>query len=335
MSRSDTLRSVARIAVVLVIAAVTAAAGWFVFVEYPDSLAELLGILVAIAMVVAGMQLGSRIVGTVLPAYNVAEVPVEGPITRDSGNPGPPRSPTTPGADDIVDQIERADADSSVDALLVKLNTPGGEVVPSDDVRRAAAAFDGPTIAYTQDMCASGGMWIASGCDELWARDGSIVGSIGVIFAQFRIHDLMDRVGVDYERIVSGEFKDALSAFKPMEDDERAYVQALSDAWYENFVERVAEGTEMSEAAVRDTEAKVYLGEAAVEFGMVDELGDREAIEARLESDLGEPVSVTEFRPQRSISERLRGGAAGVAYAFGAGVAARFDGDGAGRLRMR
>jgi protease-4 len=334
MSFSDSLTTVARVLIVLVVAAVAAVAGWFLFVDYPQSLTDLVGVLLAIGVVAGGLQLGSRLVGTLMPGYNVAEVPVEGPITRKTGSAGLPSGPTTPGADDVVDRIEAADADRHVEALLVKLNTPGGEVVPSDDIRRAAAEFDGPTIGYTQDMCASGGMWIASGCDELWARDGSIVGSIGVIFAQIRISELMDRVGVDYEGISSGEYKDALSPFKPMKDDEREYVQALSDAWYENFVERVAEGTDMDEAAIRETEARVYLGEEAVELDMVDELGTREDIEDRLEAELGEPVTVEEFRPQHSLAERLRGGAHGVAYAVGAGIAGRFA-DGEGGLRMR
>ena len=334
MSFADSLTTVARVLIVLVVAAVAAVTAWFVFVDYPQSLSDLLGILLALGVVAGGLQVGSRIVGSLLPGYNVAEVPVEGPITRDAGGSGFPSTPTTAGADDIVDQIEAADADRHVDALLLKLNTPGGEVVPSDDIRRAAAEFDGPTIGYTQDMCASGGMWIASGCDELWARDGSIVGSIGVIFAQIRVSELLDRVGVDYEGITSGEYKDALSPFKPLEDDEREYVQALSDAWYENFVERVAEGTDMDEAAIRDTEARVYLGEEAVDLDMVDELGTREDIESRLETELGEAVTVEEFRPQQSLTERLRGGAEGVAYAAGAGIAARFAKD-EGGLQMR
>ncbi len=334
MSLPESLTTVARVLIILVVAAVAAVAGWFVFVDYPQSLTDLFGILLAVGVVTGGLQLGSRVVGSLLPRYNVAEVPVEGPITRDTGSSGLPSSPTTPGADDIVDRIEAADADRHVDALLVKLNTPGGQVVPSDDIRRAAAEFDGPTIGYTQDMCASGGMWIASGCDELWARDGSIVGSIGVIFAQIRVSELLDRAGVDYEGITSGEYKDALSPFKPLEDDEREYIQALSDAWYENFVDRVADGTDMDEAAIRETEARVYLGEEAVEFDMVDELGTREDIENRLEEELGEPITVEEFRPQQGLAERIRGGAHGVAYAFGSGIAARFV-DGEGGLQMK
>jgi protease-4 len=331
--RSSRLRAIGRAIGTLAGAALVVALAWVLFVEYPTDLTQLFGAVLVVAVVPVGLRLGASVAGSLLPGYNVAEVAVAGPITRDRGGGGLPRSPTTPSADDVVEQIERADADRNVDALLVKLNTPGGEVVPSDDIRQAAADFDGPTVGYTNDMCASGGMWIASGCDELWAREGSIVGSIGVNFAQLRVHELFDRQGIDYEGITSGEYKDALSAFKPLADDEREYLQALSDAWYDNFVERVADGFEMDEGAVRETEARVYLGEEAVEFGMVDALGDREAVERTLEDRLGTAVTVEEFEPTMSLGERLRGGASAVAYAFGAGVSSVVT-DGGG-LRMR
>jgi len=321
MRLRSVLGSIGQLVVVLAVAAVAVVAGWYLFVDLPGDLTDLLGVLFVLGLVLASLKLGSRVATAAFPGYNVAEVAVEGPITRDGGGSGFPRSPTTPGADEIVEQIERADEDRHVDALLVKLNTPGGAVVPSDDIRQAAADFDGPTVAYTNDLCASGGMWIASGCDELWARDGSIVGSIGVVFSQVRVHDLFEDHGVSYERIVSGDYKDALSSFKPLEDDEREYLQALSDAWYENFVERVAEGTEMDESTIRETEARVFLGEEAVEFGMVDALGDRSAVEDDLADRLDAPVTVEAFEPSHSLGERLRGGARSLAYAFGAGVA--------------
>jgi len=82
-------------------------------------------------------------------------------------------------------------------------------VVPSDDIRLAAERFDGPTVAYATDVCASGGYWIASGCDELWAREGSIVGSIGVIGSRVNASALAEKVGLSYERFAAGDYKDA------------------------------------------------------------------------------------------------------------------------------
>ena len=317
----------------LLLAALIGAAAWYGFVVYPTSLADVAGVLLMLVLVLVGLQVGARIAASVFPDYNVAEVAVEGPIPRDAGGLGLPSGPGRPDADDVVEQIERADADRNVEALLLKLNTPGGEIVPSDDIREAAMRFDGPTVGYATDTCASGGMWVASGCDELWAREGSIVGSIGVRYGSFRVPEFLDSHGIDYEGIAAGEYKESLSAFKRLEDDEREYIQDLVDTWYEHFVDRMAEGSDMEAAAVRETEAKVYLGESAVETGMVDALGDRQDVEAALEERLGTAVSVATFEPTRGLRERIGAGATGAAYAFGAGLGRAIGGDRSG-LRM-
>jgi protease-4 len=324
---SDRTRTVVTATAVLVAAAVAGVVGWLLFVRVPGDAADLLGVLLVIGLVVVAVRVAGRAVGSRFPGYDVAEVAVEGPITRDGG-PGPlPTSPRGTPADDIVDQIEAADEDGAVDALLVKLNTPGGAVVPSDDIRRAAMAFDGPTLAYATDTCASGGYWIASGCDELWAREASIVGSIGVIGSRVNVSDLADRLGVSYERFAAGKYKDAGVALKEMDDEERAYLQGIIDDFYDHFVERVADGRDLEEETIRDTEARVFVGTDAHERGLVDGLGARDDVEDRLAALLDrDEVSVEEFTPEQSLAARLRGGAESVAYALGAGVAGRVVG---------
>ena len=318
---SDGTARAERTFIVLVVAGVAGVVGWLLFVVFPGNLAQLLGVVLVLGVVLSGARLGSRIASQRFPEYNVAEVAVEGPISRDGG---PGRLPTRPGgagADDVVDLIEAADEDDHAKALLVKLDTPGGAVVPSDDIRLAAAAFDGPTVAYTTDVCASGGYWIASGCDELWARDASIVGSIGVIGSRPNVSELADQLGVSYERFAAGKYKDAGQPLKEMSDDERAYLQRIVDDYYDNFVDRVAEGRDMDPAAIRETEARVYLGEEALDLGLVDHLGTRDDVEDRVEALIGEEVSVSTFEPQQGLAARLRGGAQTVAFALGAGVA--------------
>ncbi|MGM0591695.1 MAG: signal peptide peptidase SppA [Halobacteriota archaeon] len=320
-------KSSQKTAVVAVFAVVSALLGWVVFVLIPGNLSQLLGVLLTIGVVVLGIRTAGGLTERWFPSYNVAEVAVEGPITR-RGSPGPvPTSQVSTPADDVVEQIEQADADDNVEALVVKLNTPGGQVVPSDDIRLAAMGFDGPTLAYTTDTCASGGYWIASGCDELWARDASIVGSIGVIGSSVNVSELADRLGVSYERFAAGKYKDAGMALKELDDDERAYLQGIIDDYYDTFVERVADGRDMDPNDVRETEARVYLGSEAFDLGLVDELGTREDLESHLEELLGEPVSIREFEPRRGLFDRVRGGTASIAYAFGAGVADTFAPD--------
>jgi len=326
----------ARLGVVVVGGLLAAVFGIVVFVIVPGSLAELLGVLVTVGVVLLGARAAGDFADSVFPDYNVANVAVEGPITRDGSTPGPiPGSALGTTADDVVEQIERADDDDAVDALLVKLDTPGGQVVPSDDIRRAAAEFDGPTVAYATDVCASGGYWIASGCDELWARRGSVVGSIGVIGSRVNVSELAEELGVSYERFAAGKYKDAGMPLKELSQDEREYLQGLIDGFYDDFVERVAEGRDMDPAAVRDTEARIYLGDDAHELGLVDSIGDRDAVEDRVAELLDAEVSVREFTPKKGPMARLRGGATAVAYAAGAGVASAFvDGDRDFRLRL-
>jgi protease-4 len=334
---SDTTDRLGRLAILLVGLVVVAVAAFALFVDYPADLAELLGVLLVLLVLVVAFGVLGRIARSVFPGYNVAEVTVEGPITRDGGSPSfPPSGPTQPGADAVVDRIEAADADDAVEGLLLHLNTPGGEIVPSDDIRLAAEAFDGPVLAYTTDVCASGGYWIASACDELWAREASIVGSIGVRGSRVTGRELLEKVGLSYEQFTAGEYKEAGVALDDIDEDEREYLQGIIDGFYDVFVETVAEGREMDPAFVRETEAKVYLGRDAVANGLADELGTREDVLDRLERDLG-PVTVRELKPRAGLLTRFRGGAASVAYALGAGVASAFlpdDGAEGGRFRF-
>lgn len=258
--------------------------------------------------------------------YNVAKVTVSGPIQRNRSRSSPLSAQSAATADEIVEQIHQADDDAAVEALLIELNTPGGEVLPSDDIRRAAAAFDGPTIAYATDTCASGGYWIASGCDELWARDVSLVGSIGVVGSRPNAAGLADKLGISYEQFTAGEYKDVGVPLREIEADERAYLQSIVDGYYERFIETVSDGREMDPQAVRDTEARIYIGSDALELGLVDELGTERDVKTRIGELIGIEPTVREFEPTRSLTERVGLATERVAFAAGNGVATKLTG---------
>ena len=317
-----TRASLGRIGIVLGGAVVATAVGVGLFALVPLYTAlGVLEVLLAVLVVAAGVGLASRFAGNAFPGYDVAEVEVDDAITRDGGGPGPIGASGV-SADDVVDQIERADDEGNVEALVVKLNTPGGAVVPSEDIRRAAVEFDGPTVAYAEDMAASGGYWIATGCDEFHAREGSVVGSIGVNGTQFGLTDLAEKAGVDYRRFVAGEYKDTPSSWRDLSEDEVAYFQGFLDDYYDLFVETVVEGRELDPEFVRDTEARIYLGQEAAENGLVDTVGPREEMEDRLAERIGvDEITVEAFEPARGLSEKVSLGAQSVARAFGAGVA--------------
>lgn len=323
LSVNERVANIGRLVIALVGAAVAAAAAYVLFVAVPTTGVELVGVLLVIATALVGLRIAGRLADRVVSSYNVAEVAVEGPIRREGGRrvPSGPRSIPT---DDIVEEIENADEDSNVEGLLVKLNTPGGEVVPSDDIRRAVAAFEGPAIAYATDVCGSGGYWIASGCDQLLARDATLVGSIGVIGSRVNAADLADRLGISYERFAAGKYKDAGVPLREMDEDERSYLQGLIDDFYGQFVERVAEGRDLSEEEVRATEARVYVGEEALDRGLVDAIGTREDAEDRLADAIDAEPVVEEFEPERGMMDRLGTTGRAIAYTFGAGIASVF-----------
>lgn len=315
---------IGQLLIVLVGTAVALVAGYAGFVVVPD-LADVSvwSVVFVLTLGFAGLFVSQRIASSLVTPYNVAEVAVEGPITRD----GPSGLVPKPGfpAESVVETIETADEDEAVDALVVRLNTPGGQVVPSDDIRRAVAEFDGPTVAYATDVCASGGYWIASACDEVYARDTSLVGSIGVLGSRLNAKEAADNLGIEYERLVAGRYKDAGNPLKETDDEEREYLQSIIDGYYDAFVERVAEGRGMDEDEIRGTEARVYLGDEAVDEGLVDEVGTYDDVEEHVEELIGEEPRIHEFTPVRSFREQIGGVGGALAYSFGAGVASVLD----------
>lgn len=309
------------------IAAAGIAAAWFMFIWYPESILQLLGVVLVLLVVPLVIKAAKGSVWKVTAPYNVAEVGVTGPIVR-KRSPGPfGRSPTGGTADDVVEQIEQADADRNVRALLVRLNTPGGEIVPSEDIKLAVERFDGPTIGYATDTCASGGYEIASGCDELWARSASVVGSIGVLGSRVNATELAENLGLEYEQFTAGRYKDAGVPLKEMDDEERAYLQGLTDDFYDWFVNGVSQRRDLEPEEIRKTEARVYVGEEAKEVGLVDEIGTREDVESRLQERLETSVHIREFEPHLGLGERLSVGAQRIAYAAGAGVMSHLQSD--------
>ncbi|MFB6121191.1 MAG: signal peptide peptidase SppA [Halobacteriaceae archaeon] len=332
MATDSVPKRIGRAVLTLLVGAVFVVAGWLLFVYVPDGdLAVLLGVLLVVGVAIVGMRIGRNAATSLVPDFNVAEVGVEGAITRDAGGGAVPTGPVGADADDIVEQIEDAD-DSAAEALLLKLDTPGGEVVPSDDIRLAVEAFDGPVVAYATDLCASGGYWIAAGCDHVVAREGCLVGSIGVIGSRINAADLADKLGLSYERIAAGEYKDAGTPLKELEAAEREYLQGIVDGYYEDFVERVAEGRDIDPETVRDTEARVFLGPEARDLNLVDEVGTRDDALDEVEARIEEAASVEAFEPERPLSARLGRTAAAVAAGVAAGASRGLDGE---RFRFR
>ena len=165
-------------------------------------------------------------------------------------------------------------------ALLLRIDSPGGTVGDSQEIHQALMRLRGSgchVVASYGNISASGGVYVGSAADRVVANTGTITGSIGVILRGNNLEKLLERIGIRFETVKSGPFKDILSPDKPLGEAERGILQALIDSSYSQFVSAVAEGRGLSEEVVRGfADGRVFSGAQAKELGLVDLLGDEE-----------------------------------------------------------
>jgi len=180
----------------------------------------------------------------------------------------------------VFERLERAAADPWVKAVILRLDTPGGEVTASDIVYHEILRFkerrDVPVVALMMSVAASGGYYIASACDAIVAHPSTLTGSIGVISIFPSVESLMAKVGVRVNVIKSGPAKDSGSPFRDMTEDEKKIFQGIIDEYYEGFLTVVARGRKgkVSETDLRTiADGRVYTAPQALKLGLVDALG--------------------------------------------------------------
>jgi len=175
----------------------------------------------------------------------------------------------------IIGLLRDADADPGIDAVLLRIDSPGGTVAASQEIALEVARMEKPVVASIGDLGASGAYWIASQCDYIVAVPGSMVGSIGVILSISNYEGLMELIGIETTVITRGEYKDAGSPYRSMTPEEVALFEQSMDVVYDQFIIGVAEGRGLSEEAVRDMATGwVWSGSEAIDMGLVDSLGN-------------------------------------------------------------
>ena len=227
---------------------------------------------------------------------------------------------------DVIEaQLDRAKDDKRVKAVLLKVDSPGGEVLASDEIYKDIRAFEDdskkPVICSMGSLAASGGYYISSGCRWIVANELTLTGSIGVIMHGYNYRDLMDKVGVSPMTYKSGKFKDMLSgerATNEIPPEEHAMVQGLIDDTYGKFKDVVAdgrgaahdlnkkEGKPLADNWADFADGRVVSGKEALEHGFVDELGDFDDAVDRAEKIAHIPDSnLIEYRERYDISNFL------------------------------
>jgi protease-4 len=177
----------------------------------------------------------------------------------------------------VLEWNQRLGNDPSVHGVLVYINSPGGAVVPSQEIHASikSLAAKKPVVVYMSSAAASGGYYAAIAGDYLVASPSTITGSIGVRMELPEVKELLDMLGIHSQSLVSGPFKEAGTPARPLREDEREYLQGLVQDMYETFLEDISKDRKIPLEEVRKlAEGKAYTGRQALALGLVDELGD-------------------------------------------------------------
>ena len=251
----------------------------------------------ALVLVLIAISLALTLFQKKIPLRSkVALVRIEGPIL-DSKN--------------AVEEIKEHGKDNSIKAVILRIDSPGGAVAPSQEiyseVKKVAAKK--AVVVSMGAIAASGGYYIACPATRIIANPGTLTGSIGVIMEIPNIEGLLTKIGVKTEVIKAGRNKDIGSAFRAMKPEERQLLQDVMDNVHEQFIKAVAEGRKLKVEDVREiADGRIFTGEQAVEKGLVNELGtleDATRIAAKLGGIKEEP-EVVEKSDKVSLFDLLR-----------------------------
>lgn len=176
-------------------------------------------------------------------------------------------------------ELRRFQEDDRIKAILVRINSPGGAVGPSQEIMREILKVrkKKKVVASLESLAASGGYYVACAADVIMANPGTAVGSIGVIMKLANVEQLTKKLGVDFYSLKAGELKDLGSPFRPMTPEEREALQSLLDNIHQQFIQDVAQNRKIPlEKMTSLATGTVFTGEQAKKLGLIDELGNFE-----------------------------------------------------------
>ncbi|MDP2004137.1 MAG: S49 family peptidase [Rubrivivax sp.] len=219
-------------------------------------------------------------------------------------------------AEDLVGALKSAFEDAGAQAVVLRINSPGGSPVQSgiinDEIRRLKAKHNKKVYAVVEEMCASGAYYIAVAADEIYVDKASIVGSIGVLMDGFGFTGLMEKLGVERRLLTAGSNKGMLDPFSPANEQQTALAKAMIEQIHQQFIAVVRQGRGERLKETPDTFSGLFWnGEEAVKLGLADGVGNLDYV-AR---EVVKAEEVVDYTPHPNVAERL-------AKRFGAGVGA-------------
>ena len=255
------------------------------------------------------------IVFSFLAARRAANVPT-GPHTALIEVRGEIAADTEASAEHIVSALKTAFEEKTAQAIVLRINSPGGSPVQAgivnDEIRRLKGQYKKKVYAVVEEVCASGAYYIAVSADEIYTDKASIVGSIGVLMDSFGFTGAMQKFGIERRLYTAGENKGMNDPFSPETDKHRAYTQAMLDQIHKQFIRVVKEGRGKRLKETPETFSGLYWnGEEAVKQGLADKLGNLDYV-AR---EVVKAEEVIDYTPKENVAERL-------AKRFGASIGA-------------
>ena len=220
---------------------------------------------------------------------------------------------------DVVDQLRKFADDSSIKAIVIHVDSPGGGAAASEEIYREVLRIRDEKkktiVASIGTVGASGAYYVSSAANKIFADNASIVGSIGVIAEWYNYEELLKWAKLQAITLKAGEFKDTGSPTRPMTPEERAYMQSMIDNMHTQFIHSVAVGRKMKDDQVRVlANGKVWTGQEAVPLKLVDQIGDfRMAIDdtAKSVGIKGEPTLVRPEKDRKSLLDLMFGDISG------------------------
>lgn len=206
----------------------------------------------------------------------VALVYAVGEIVAGESQNGPFGGEGLAGSDTVAGALRQARQDRGVKAIVLRVDSPGGSGTASDVIWREVqlARKEKPVVVSMGDVAASGGYYISMASDAIVAQPGTVTGSIGVFGGKLSLRGLYDKIGITREILTRGRHADLFSDYRPWDDEERAAIRGLMEAFYQDFIRKAAAGRKMDEQDVNAVaQGRVWTGAQALKRGLVDRLG--------------------------------------------------------------
>ncbi len=230
----------------------------------------------------------------------VVVIPLSGSITTGESSLSSGSS-ITPGL--VRDYLAKAERDRAVKAIVLRVESPGGEIAPCQEILLEIERAKETTkiVVSMGGMAASGGYYISTAADRIVALPTTMTGSIGVISSAVNVKGLLDKLGIEIEIFKGGKYKDMYWGLRELTPEEEEIMQKMVDEYYEQFIDVVVERRGLGEDDVRDlATGQLYSGSKAKELGLVDELGDLDtAIDLAMELGGMDAARVEHYKPPR------------------------------------